>query len=165
VLAASVSLIAIVCIAGFPNPRKQRRADHQVGDPTASCGPVSLAVVGALLGKPVSIKDFHDASGSGELGVCSMADLLRALRARGFAARGLRYHVGSPPKHQLPMVLFLDGNHFLAAQPAPDGSVVLVDLPSEPRKVDWSSLADIWSGESLVVAISEMDLETALAAR
>ena len=146
-------------------PPPQRHPPVRAADPETSCGPVSLAVVGEFLGKPLSIAEFHAATGSGELGTCSMTDLLRALRGNGFSAEAVRYDPGRPPGHRLPMVLFVDGNHFLAALPGRKGQVVLVDPPQEPKLVAWGQLAARWRGEAVVVGLREEDIRLALAQR
>ncbi len=137
--------------------------DAQQGDPDASCGPVSLAVVAEYLDRPATIRELNDATRAGELGACSFADLLRALRERGFAAEALRYDSGRPPSHRLPMVLFVDGHHFFAALPGRAGRVVIVDPPREPVDTDWADLTNRWQGEAILVALDETTLRRAIA--
>ena len=131
-------------------------------DPETSCGPVSLAVVSEYLGRPVPIATFHEATSAGELEVCSMADLLRALRRYGFSAKAVRYELGLTPGHRLPMILFVDGNHFLAALPGRQGEVVIVDPPLEASTVEWSGLRPRWHGEAVVVGLSDDEVNLAV---
>lgn len=165
---ATASLVvagAIVGIArlGGPSPVDHSHSAGGDFDPETSCGPASLAVVSEYLGRPIPIVVFHEAAGAGDLGVCSVADLLRALRQHGFSAKAVRYRAGSAPGHRLPMVIFVDGNHFLVALPGPRGKVVIVDPPLEPSVVQWSQLAPRWHGEAVIVGLSDDDVRLALA--
>ena len=131
-------------------------------DPRTSCGPVSLAVVSEYLGKSVPIADFHEETGAGDLGFCSMADLVRALKKHGFAARAVRFDTQPPPFHNLPMVLFVDGDHFLAAIASNPREVVVIDPPKKPQTMPWDELKPRWQGEAVVVGRSENDVREAL---
>jgi len=132
-------------------------------DPATSCGPVSLAVVSHYLGKPATIAELHAETGAGRLGHCSISDLLRALEHRGFSASAIRYPASRPPKHNLPMILHVDGDHFVVAiGRLADDDVVVVDPPLTPRIMHWSDLASRWRGDAVVVAGSEAELRVAL---
>lgn len=160
-------VVALLSVATLRSPTKaEHRHDRprQV-DPETSCGPVSLAVVSHALGQPISIATFHKATQAGELGTCSMADLTRALRQNGFAAKAVRYDPAHPPASRLPLVLLLDGFHFVAALPRPDRRLTLIDPPSEPRVVAWPDLRDRWRGEAVVVGPSERVIEASSAVR
>ncbi len=130
--------LLVVCWFGMPSGTAERRPAHgeRFIDPETSCGPVSLAVVSEYLGQPGTIARFHAATNAGELGVCSMKDLLRAARGHGLTATAL---------------------------PGRDGAVVLVDPPARPTSVPWSTLKGRWKGEAVVVGRSEADVRVALA--
>lgn len=141
-----------------------RRPIHQrYVDPDTSCGPVSLAVVSEYLGVPGTIAGFHTTTKAGSLGVCSMTDLRRAAREHGLAALAVCYDPKRPPSHSLPMILFLDGHHFVTALPGPVGRLVLVDPPAKPSTITWSSLQGRWKGEALIVSRSETENIAAVA--
>ena len=171
--AVTITSLAVVAMAwaffkgrGDVSPPAHSGRGHERGrfvDSETSCGPVSLAVVTHLLGRPVPISVFHEETGAGALGVCSIADLRRALESHGFAATAVRYDPREPPTHRLPMILFVDQYHFAAALPAPNGKVVVVDPPVEPAAIAWRTLARRWQGEALVVGRSGADVEHALA--
>lgn len=132
-------------------------------DPNTSCGPVALAVVARVLDRPGTIANFHASTGSGNLGVCSLDDLERAIEAHGLSGAAIRLDPRRPPRHRLPMVLFVDGNHFVTAVPAVDPKhVVILDPPSEPQLAPWSDLYPRWRGEALLVGHSAAELEIAL---
>ena len=164
-LASLLVALATGSFRGRANSRVTHRHTHKparVLVPETGCGPISLAIIGEYLDKPTTIAEYHKSTRAGALGTCSVADLLRALGEHGLPARAVRYDPKSPPMHRLPMVLFLDGAHFLAALPGPAGQVVLVYPPSEPQAVPWSSLESRWRGEAIVVGPREEGLWLAL---
>lgn len=135
--------------------------DRRYIDPATSCGPVALAVISRVLDRPGTIAAFHELTGSGELGVCSLADLERAIEHHGLAATAVRHNPQRPPRHRLPMVLYVDGRHFLAALPAGADRVIVLDPPSEPRVRLWAELRTRWRGEALVIGATEADVRRA----
>ena len=131
-------------------------------DPQTSCGPVALAEAADILGSPVSIAQFHEATRAGEAGACSMADLQRALREHGFSSAAVRYAPPGHPRHALPTILLIDGAHFLVALPSRGDQFVLLDPPAEPVAANWSELGERWRGEALVVGRSATEVENAI---
>lgn len=168
VIVPFATLVGLLLIAMFWNGRsgdKAVEAGHQRSpqtDPSTSCGPVSVAVVSHYLGAPGTIAQFHRETRAGQLGHCSMSDLLRALRLQGFAAEALHYPGGVAPGHGLPMILHVDHDHFLVAIGVPSGRVVLLDPPRQPAMLRWSDLSERWDGSAIVVAKSEARLRVAL---
>ncbi len=166
-LGCVVVVTVALCYSATSGFRRESQTKHRsIGrwdvDPDTSCGPVSLAVVSHYLGRPVPIAAFHEATGAGALGVCSISDLIGALRQKGFACTALRYDPRRPPSHDLPMVLFVDGAHFLVALPGGKNTVVLVDPPSKSDVATCAQLAVRWQGEAVVVAMTNTDLSRAL---
>lgn len=165
----AAAFVVILAVAGVAYRARSRppspaaRVDTKFIDPDTPCGAVSLATVSHLLGRPVSIAEFRAATKSGDLGVCSVGDLLAALRAKGFAATAVRYDPGHPPSHSQPMVLFVDGDHFLAALPAAGARVLVLDPPNEVAAVAWPTLAPRWRGEAVIVGRDEAEVARALA--
>lgn len=138
VILPATGAVALAVSLARPAPRQavesHRRHVH-VTDSETPCGAVSLAIASQYLGRPVGIAEFRQATGAGDLGVCSIADLVRASERYGLAAAAVRYTPGAPPGHGLPMILFVNADHFLAALPMPDGRFVLIDPPGEPRPI------------------------------
>ncbi len=116
-----------------------------------SCGPVCIAAVTGYLGRPVGLAEARDMVRLGENGFCSFTDILRALRERDFSARALRFDPSNPGRPREPMILFVSGTHFVAAFPCADGTVIVLDPPSEPRRLSWRALAGVWGGEAIVI--------------
>ena len=152
---AIVVLCTVVFTAALLVPRNQRpnRAlrRNPALDPQTSCGPVSLAIVTCYLGAPVPLRELHAETRAGEMGVCSMADLIQVLRKHGFSATAVKYKSHYVGNHGGPMILFVDGNHFLTAVPGHSGRVVLIDPPAEPVTTTWSALSRRWTGEAIIV--------------
>jgi len=160
-----LSLVALVVRLAV-QPRN-RTAPHRHNlertiDPETSCGPVSLAVASEYLGRPATIAWFHRSTQAGDLGVCSVSDLLRASREHGLAATAVRFDPRHPPTHRLPMILFVDGFHFLTALPAPVAGVIIIDPPATPKAMPWSSLAERWNGEAVVIGHDEAEVRLAV---
>lgn len=158
----AAGLLSAVLVLQNGSRDQHNHADLRPVDPETSCGPASLAIVAEYLGRPVTLSDFHEETRAGAIGVSSLADLVRALRSRGFSATAVRYNPSTPPTHQLPMVLFVDGHHFLAALPGPLGQVVIVDPPAEPKRQAWSEIGERWNGESVVVGLKSDEVEKAI---
>lgn len=164
---AALGLVAAALVAFRPWPREARSTDAarlpRNIDPTTSCGPVALAAVSQRLGRPGSIADFHRSTGAGNLGVCSLDDTGRALERHGLASVALRYRNNRAPCHRLPMILFVDGNHFITVVSAIDpATVVVIDPPEEPRLTSWADLRSRWGGEALLVGRTESEINLAL---
>jgi ABC-type bacteriocin/lantibiotic exporter with double-glycine peptidase domain len=167
--ACAVGLLAVGLLVSQSSrlqmSRVHRHSSRSI-DPQTSCGPVSLAVVSRYLDRPVSISEYNADTHAGDLGVCSMADLVHALKKHGFAAVPVRYDgTRRPPPHSQPMILYVNSGHFMSVFPSVGGRIVIVDPPSEPKLADWSDLLPHWKGEAVVVGRSETDLQAALAAR
>jgi len=163
---ACATFVAVTMRASPRWARTRTTAGHKISsvdmDPGTSCGPASLAVVSEYLGRPATISDFHEKTGAGNLGACSFDDLVRALTGHGLSAVAVRYEVSRPPRHRLPLILFVDGDHFLSALPGARGTVVIVDPPHLPWKTSWTDLSARWRGEAVVVARNPSELDSAL---
>lgn len=127
-------------------------------DPETSCRPVTLAIASQYLGRKVSIGEFHHATQAGDLGVCSFSDLIRALRQYGFNATALRYDKPPAIHGDAPLILWVDGGHYVVALPGPGDGIVIVDPPNEPRIAHWSELAGRWKGEAISVQLPSVPM-------
>jgi len=167
VIMAAIACFGIVLAAAIHSRNNMgRRHPHShfipaSTDPDASCGPVSLSVVSHYFNSPVEIGVFNRLTNAGESGVCSMEDLRFALRNQGYEAIAIRYPKGRVPAHRLPMILYVDRNHFLTTIPVDNGAIV-IDPPNSPYFSDWRSLEERWTGESLVASPSSAELQEAL---
>ena len=132
------------------------------GDPQASCGPVSLALAAQWCGRPAAIGRLNGLTHAGESGTTSLLDLREAALAVGLQAQVVRIDVFRPLPWDLPMVLHMHGNHFVAALPVDGERLVLADLPKEPRVWDKRKLTGDWQGVALLVARSKPELDMAL---
>jgi len=158
-------VIFILLVRQAPLPGRAGHGERKVGsryDPETSCGPVCLAVVSQYLEKPTSIEEFHYLTHAGDLGVCGFTELLHALSQKGLSAVGVRYDRKRPPRHRLPMILYVDGDHFLVAIPGAARRVCLIDMPDDPRVMTWEQVFLRWEGEAVVVGLNDTDVKAAL---
>lgn len=168
----TVLSIAVISVAWIGRHTERRQEIQEVKesrkniDPQTSCGPVCLALVTEALGKHEwSITQFHEKSRAGDIGMCSMGELVRVLREEGFAAQAVRYEGNDLPDHTLPSILFLDGEHFVTALPVKGGQIVVLDPPNQLKVTTWSALRPRWSGEAVVAALNDDELSHALKSR
>lgn len=119
-------------------------------------------MVSRYLKKPVSVAEFHHLTHAGDLGVCAFTDLLNVLRQHGFSAEAVCYQRNQPPRHRLPMILFVDSNHFLVAIPGTARRVCIVNPPNDPRLMTWDQLSTRWDGAAIIVGLDEAAVKAAL---
>lgn len=134
----------------------------QAADPEASCGPVSLAVASYWCRSPATIERLNALCRVGESGTTSLLDLQKAATALGLEAKAVRLETPRPLPWKLPMILHLNGDHFVPALPIDDHKMVLVDLPGEPKVWDARSLAGDWRGVALLLSPSSAEMAAAL---
>lgn len=131
-------------------------------DPEASCGPVSLAVALRWLALPCELDELNRSARVTASGVTSLVDLERAAKAQGVVAQAVRIDPRRPLPWLLPMILHVNGNHFVAALPMDADTLVVVDLPREPRVRRCKELNSSWNGVALVLARTSDQLGQAL---
>lgn len=142
------------------------RHERLIGvDPSASCGPVSVAVVSALLDRPLSIADSNARCQVTPAGVTSMADLQQALEQLGFGVRAVRLTVHSPVVVSTPVIVYFPADHFAVALPVNDQRVILIDPPAKVTTETWPELWQRSDGAALVVARTPQELAPELAQR
>lgn len=167
---AAVLLVVLTSICGWVY-QSQAQSDSAVElatarllDPSAPCGPVSLAVVAALHDRPIGLADAKEIVPVDRLGQTSMSQLMDAYRNSGFAVAGVRLEKQSLSRLSSPVVLFVRDSHFLVGLTVSDTSIVVLDEPREPIVLDISAIEEKlgWGGEALVVAGNEAELKADL---
>lgn len=162
-----VGVVSFILVARADRARPGESAvPHNHGlrhiDPATSCGPVSLAIASHLLERPATLERCNESTKAGELGVCSMADLVRAAPEVGLFGIAVRLDAESAARLRLPMILFVDGHHFLTAYPAQEDRVILIDSPSEPAQSSWAEVGSRWNGEAVVIGPNEREVQQGL---
>jgi len=132
------------------------------GDPEASCGPASLAVVARWLGRPAKIAEINAMARVGDSGMTSLIDLRNAATSLGLHAQMVQLDKSRPFPWELPMILYLHNDHYSAAWPIGGDRLLYLDMPDAPRVWDKRWLDKDWGGVALVVAKSRASLVSAL---
>ena len=163
--AAILVLLGMTIVAvSFITPRWPLRGrpgslppdQHRGIIPEASCGPVGLSLVSRYLGHPISIEECHRATGAGEMGLCSMLDLVQAARTHSLFAQPVRMTPAKARALKYPMILHVEKSHFLVALPRDDGKLVVLDPPDEPVVKAWGDFSETWTGEAIVISNKEI---------
>jgi ABC-type bacteriocin/lantibiotic exporter with double-glycine peptidase domain len=123
------------------------------------CALVSAVIALQLLGHPVQLADVGKEIKRDGVGRTSMAELISGMRKLGFAGIGLKATPAALKKLRgRPLIAYTDQSHFLVVLPVGDGSLVVIDPPSEVRAETLDSLSIRWSGEMVLVANTPEEL-------
>ncbi len=163
---AALVLILLAWVGGFLVHSRgpgTPRINFIPGDPEASRGPVSLAVVARWCHAQPTIERINQLARVGDSGTTSLLDLREAATSLGLSSRVVRLDPSRGFPWRLPMILYLHENHFVSALPIDETRAVLVDPPGTPRVWDSRELANDWSGLALVVASTPEEATSALA--
>jgi ABC-type bacteriocin/lantibiotic exporter with double-glycine peptidase domain len=91
-----------------------------------------------------------------------MLALRDALRDKGFGVAAVEFNPRAPIPARLPMVLYLDRGHFVAAFAVDDDRVIVIDPPSNATALSRQDLAERWLGKALIVAATPEALASAM---
>lgn len=162
-LAAACSFV--VCIRFLP-PVSGRMHDSErpartQGDPSASCGPVSLAIISHWFDQPATIQEFNNLTGADAAGITTLLDLRNSLAAKGFGVVAVKLDPAKRLELNHPMIVHLPEGHFCVAIPVDSDRVVLIDPPlgAEVWRVSDLAARRSWRGDALVAAQNPADLK------
>ena len=116
----------------------------------ADCGAACLAIVLEHLGRPVSLDEVRDITGSGREGVSALA-LVDAARWFGLRARGVRAEVEDLRDLPAGTLLFWDMSHFVVLERAGRRHVDLIDPAVGRRRVPLDAVGRSFTGVALLV--------------
>ena len=136
------------------------RATRRVQTPTilqleaAECGAAALGMVLAAHGLWVPLADLRVACGVSRDG-SRAGNILRAARGYGMEARGFRYALGELPALPMPLIAFVDLNHFVVVEGIVDGKVFLNDPAFGRRRLSTAEFDRHYSGIVLTFTRTE----------
>jgi NHLM bacteriocin system ABC transporter peptidase/ATP-binding protein len=112
------------------------------------CGAVSLAIVLAHHGREIGLDVLRAACGVSRDG-SKAANILRAARAHGLEARGMRLDTAELAARNMPLILFWKFNHFLVFEGFHGGRAWLNDPACGPRQVTMKEFDQAYTGVAL----------------
>lgn len=158
IVIAMTCTTALVVVKDTVLPRFGRdgpRPDVSVIDPANPCGPVAAAVVARWLDRPASLSACREAIPCDAMGRTSMAELKRGLERLGVRSAGVKLDAQLVSDMRLPLIVFVNGNHFAVAVPHEAGGAVLIDPPKAPAPFTGRDDTVRWDGAALMCAPSE----------
>ncbi len=131
---------------------RMERVTLRPTDPQNACGPVCVATVAAICGRPVPLADINAQMILAPSGACSLRDVKNALESFGIEVGGQRFtdRASSDACDKL-MIVHMAFNHFATVLPIDDTRSVLIDPPRAPEVVTRRALATRWDGNALVI--------------
>jgi ABC-type bacteriocin/lantibiotic exporter with double-glycine peptidase domain len=147
---------------GIPRPNQQGSVAVVHRDPSYPCGPVSIAVVTHLHGKPTRLSETKQLAAPDALGRNSMAEMLNCFRELGYQAVGVKVRCDKCKYLTVPLVVYQDNSQFVVAVSKKDGRVVVFDPPYRLTDDSWEGLFARSDGAAIIVAKDDAELAEAL---
>lgn len=129
--------------------------------PKADCGPEALYQACKLAGIQSTLQDLRELAGTGEKGT-TMLGLAKAARAKGWDAQGLKVNYAYLQEMPMPVIAWMNGDHFLLVTKAEGAVVDLFDPGKGDRKISRQEFSRMWSGYVLALATNIKTSRTAM---
>ncbi|GAA3434171.1 peptidase domain-containing ABC transporter [Kutzneria kofuensis] len=130
---------------------RARRVPVRIQSQVSDCGPTCLAMVFALHGVEVPIRELREAAGTGRDGV-SARRLLDAARDHGFRGRGVRTTLDGLRDLPAGAILFWNFNHFVVLERVAGRHIHLVDPQYGRRRMTLDAVGEAFTGVALLLS-------------
>ena len=124
------------------NPPSQMQSDY-------NCGPIALKMILDNYNIPSTLNEIENKMELKKSGT-SMLSLKQYAEDKGLHADGWRLTLMDLVKATFPVILFVNGNHYVVADSVFQDTIFLRDPTLGRYKIPTSSLSRIWKGETLV---------------
>ena len=129
------------------SPTAHNRESGFVG--SSNCGPLSLQVVCRLFGIDASDNELAAFAGTDGSGT-TINGLCRAARQKGLNATVVQWSIEELKEWKLPVIAFVDGNHFLVVESFEEEQFHIWDPPRPPTHISEHALMQRWKGHAVI---------------
>lgn len=113
------------------------------------CGPQSLRVICQLFGIQTSVEELATFAATDSTGT-TINGLCRAAQQKGLNATIVKWAMKELKETALPVIVFVDGNHFLVVESVEEEQFRIWDASKPPMLISEHSLKQRWQGHTIV---------------
>jgi len=122
----------------------------------SDCGPAALLYVFKHYGIKSTIEQIEAVAGTNEIGT-SMLGLKKMAELKGLNAVGWKYTWGDFKSKQLPVIAFVNGNHYVVVDSIIENRELIIIDPTRGRlKMNKQKFKKIWQGETLQIEKADL---------
>ncbi|MFC1542050.1 cysteine peptidase family C39 domain-containing protein [Candidatus Latescibacterota bacterium] len=114
------------------------------------CGPKSLLVICEKFGISSSVEELCTLSNFDKQNGTSMLGLYQASIKKGLPAVPIKSDIKKLSSIKMPLIAFVDGNHFLVVHESNDREILIQTPPEDIIRVSIDNFQKRWSGELLI---------------